>query len=50
MNTLRPLNKKYKTIKVLSRDSVDYFPKSTWKPLFMKMGNHERVNILTLSL
>ena len=33
-------NEKDKTFTVLNRGSGDYVMKNSWKPLFMKMGNH----------
>ena len=39
-NELRTLNAKDRTFKVSIRDSSDRVSSNTWKPLFMKMGNH----------
>ena len=39
-NKLKTINKKDKTFTVLNRDKGDYATTNSWKPLFMKMGNH----------
>ena len=41
ISKLRTINKKDETFKVLNRDNDDYVTTSSWKPLFMKMGNHQ---------
>ena len=33
-------NENDKTFTVLNRDNGDYVTTNSWKPLFMKMGNH----------
>ena len=40
INRHKPLNKTNKTFKVLNRDNGDYVTTKTWKPLFLKIGNH----------
>ena len=40
INKLKTINKKDKTFKVLNRENGDYFMMNSWKPLYMKMGNH----------
>ena len=40
INKLKTINKKDKTFTVLTRDNGDYITANSWKPLFMKMGNH----------
>ena len=40
INKLKITNEKDKTFTVLKRDSGDYVTTNSWKPLFMKMGNH----------
>ena len=40
MNKLRTINEKDKTFPVLNKDIGDYVTTNSWKPLFMKMGNH----------
>ena len=40
INKLKTINEKDKTFTVLNRDNGDYVTKNSWKPLFMKMGNH----------
>ena len=40
INNLKTTNEKDKTFTVLNRDNGDYFTANSWKPLFMKMGNH----------
>ena len=51
INKLRTINEKDKTFTVLNRDNGDYGMTNSWKPLFMKIGNHETVpydvNIMT---
>ena len=37
---LKTVNEKDKTFKVFNRDNGDYVTKNSWKPLFVKMGNH----------
>ena len=37
---LKTINKKDKTFTVLNRDNDNYITTNSWKPLFMKMGNH----------
>ena len=39
-NNLKTINEKEKTFAVLNRDNGDYVMTNSWKPLFMKMGNH----------
>ena len=59
INKLKTINEKDKTFTVLNRDNGDYVKTNSWKPLFMKMGNHFHengksvtydVNIMTLPL
>ena len=40
INKLKTINEKDKTFAVLNRDNDDYVTTNSWKPLFMKMGNH----------
>ena len=40
INKLKTINEKDKTFTVLNRDNGDYVTTNSWKPLFMKMGNH----------
>ena len=40
ISKLKTINEKDKTFTVLNRNSGDYVMKNSWKPLFMKMGNH----------
>ena len=40
ISKLKIINEKDKTVTVLNRDNGDYIIKNSWKPLFMKMGNH----------
>ena len=40
INRLKTSNEKDKTFTVLNRDNGDYITMNSWKPLFMKMGNH----------
>ena len=40
INKLKAINEKDKTFTVLNRDNGDYVTTNSWKPLFMKMGNH----------
>ena len=39
-NKLKAIKEKDKTFTVLNRDNGDYVTANSWKPLFMKMGNH----------
>ena len=39
-NKLKTINEKDKTFTVLNRDNGDYVTMNSWKPHFMKMGNH----------
>ena len=41
INKLKTINEKDKTFTVLNRDNGDYITTNSWKPLFIKMGNHE---------
>ena len=43
INNLKTIHEKDKTFTVLNRDNGDYVMGNSWKPLFMKMGNHESV-------
>ena len=49
----RKINEKSKTFAVLNRDNGNYVKTSSWKTLFMKMGNHQNVpydvKIMTLT-
>ena len=36
----KKINKKDKTYPVLNKENVDYVTTNSWKPLFVKMGNH----------
>ena len=51
LNKLRTINEKDKTFTVLDRENGDSVTTNFWKPLFMKMGNHETLpydaNIMT---
>ena len=40
INKLKTINEKDKTFTVLNRNNGDYVTTNSWKPLFMKMGNH----------
>ena len=40
INKLKTITEKDKTFTVLNRDNGDYVTTNSWKPLFMKMGNH----------
>ena len=40
INKLKTINENDKTFTVLNRDNGDYVTTNSWKPLFMKMGNH----------
>ena len=40
INKLRTINEKDKTFTVLNRDNGDYVTTNSWKPLFIRMGNH----------
>ena len=40
INKLKKINKKDKTYPVLNKENVDYVTTNSWKPLFVKMGNH----------
>ena len=40
INKLRIINEKDKTFTVLNRDNGDCVTTNSWKPFFMKMGNH----------
>ena len=40
INNLKTINENDKTFTVLNRDNGDYATTISWKPLFMKMGNH----------
>ena len=40
INKLKTVNEKDKNFTVLNRDNGDYVTTNSWKPLFMKMGNH----------
>ena len=40
INKLKTINEMNKTFIVLNRDNGDYFTTNSWKPLFVKMGNH----------
>ena len=40
INKFKTINEKDKTFTVLNRDNGDYVTANSWKPLFMKMGNH----------
>ena len=37
---VKAVNEKDKTFTVLNRDKCDYATTNSWKPLFMKKGNH----------
>ena len=41
INKLRTINEKDKTLTVLNRENGESVTANSWKPLFMKMGNHE---------
>ena len=40
INKLKTITEKDKTFSVLNRGNGDYITTNSWKPLFMKMGNH----------
>ena len=40
INNRKTINEKEKTFAVLNRDNGVYVMTNSWKPLFMKMGNH----------
>ena len=40
INKLKIINEKDKTFTVLNNDNDDYVTTNSWKPLFIKMGNH----------
>ena len=40
INTPRTINEKDKTFTVLNRGNGGYVATNSWKPLFIKMGNH----------
>ena len=40
INKLKTINEKDKTFTVLNGDNGDYVTTNSWKPFFMKMGNH----------
>ena len=40
INKLRTINENNKTFTVLNRDNGDYITMNSWRPLFLKMGNH----------
>ena len=53
ISQLRKTNEKCKTFTLLNRDNGNYVKTSSWKTLFMKMGNHQNVpydvKIMTLT-
>ena len=50
---LRTINEKDRTLTVLNRKNCDCITTISWKPLFMKIGNHQTapsdINIMTLT-
>ena len=40
IDRVKAVNEKDKTFTVLNRDKCDYATTNSWKPLFMKKGNH----------